>query len=116
MRAAISVSLMWPERWRRESSPDMKTLLALFLVWPLLAQSAEQLEFFEKKIRPVFATKCYACHGPKTQTAGVKLSSPPRLTQGREQGDSAPSPLYHAVRYSARLTEPPPGKLPAPES
>src|SRR5260370_38890784 len=100
MRAAISVSLMWPERWRRESSPDMKTLLALFLVWPLLAQSAEQLEFFEKKIRPVFATKCYACHGPKTQTAGGNFSPPPGKTPVGAQGDSAQSRLYPARRHS----------------
>ncbi len=93
----------------------MKTLLALFLVWPLLAQSAEQLEFFEKKIRPVFATKCYACHGPKTQTAGVNLSSPAGMTQVVEKGDSAQSRLYRAISYSERIKMPPQGKLPDQE-
>src|SRR5260370_40007634 len=106
-RGAIYVSVMGPERWRRESSPDMKTLLALFLVWPLLAQSAEQLEFFEKKIRPVFATKCYACHGPKTQTAGVNLSPPHGMTQGVDKRHAAQSRLYRAISHSERIKLPP---------
>jgi len=53
----------------------MRTLLAFLVAGPLLAQSAEQLEFYEKKVRPIFATKCYSCHGPKAQMAGLNLSS-----------------------------------------
>ena len=37
------------------------------------AQSGEQLEFFEKRVRPLFAAKCYACHGDKVQMGGLEL-------------------------------------------
>ena len=54
---------------------------------PLLAQSAEQLEFFEKKIRPIFATKCYALsRRRKTQMAGINLSVGEGFAQGGREG------------------------------
>jgi hypothetical protein len=39
-----------------------RVFLAGWLVWPLLAQKPDGIEFFEKKIRPVLAERCYACH------------------------------------------------------
>ena len=89
----------------------MKPVVALFLAGPLLAQSAEQLEFFEKKIRPIFAANCYACHGPKTQTAGLNFSSPAGFAQVIVKGDAAQSRLYQAVSYSEKVKMPPSGKL-----
>ena len=53
----------------------MKILIAILAAGPLLAQSAEQLEFFEKNIRPVFVTKCSQCHGAKMQMSGLSLTS-----------------------------------------
>ena len=32
--------------------------------------SAEQLEFFENKVRPLLADKCYRCHSTKAQEKG----------------------------------------------
>jgi hypothetical protein len=39
-----------------------RAFLAGLLAWPLLAQKPDGIEFFEKKIRPVLASKCYGCH------------------------------------------------------
>ena len=89
----------------------MNILLALFLTVPLLAQSAEQLEFFEKKVRPIFVANCYSCHGPKTQMAGLNFSSAAGFEQVIVKGDSAQSRLYRAVSYSEKIKMPPPGKL-----
>ena len=49
-----------------------KILFAAFAVaLPLGAEEPkpmpEQLDFFEKKIRPVLADKCYKCHSEKTE-------------------------------------------------
>src|SRR4029079_2490873 len=89
----------------------MRTLLALLAAPPLLAQSAEQLEFFEKKVRPVFATKCYVCHGPKAPMSGLNLSSPAEFAKVVAPGDVAQSRLYRAVSYSEKIKMPPAGKL-----
>ena len=39
-----------------------RAFLAGLLAWPLMAQNPAGIEFFEKRIRPVLASKCYACH------------------------------------------------------
>ena len=49
-------------------------LLALTLA-SLAAGAADDSEFFEKRIRPVLATNCYACHGSDKQSGGLRLDS-----------------------------------------
>jgi cytochrome c553 len=93
----------------------MRPVLALFLAAPLLAQSAEPLEFFEKKVRPIFATKCYACHGPKAQMGGLNLSSPESFAKVISPGEPAQSRLFQAISYSEKIKMPPAGKLPDQE-
>ena len=46
----------------------------------------EQVEFFEKKIRPVFVAECYECHGGKKQKGGLALDSREGLRDGGESG------------------------------
>jgi hypothetical protein len=41
--------------------------------------SAEDITAFEQNIRPFFANKCYACHGPEKQDAGLRLDIPPDM-------------------------------------
>ncbi len=83
------------------------------------AQSPEQVEFFEKNIRPVLAEKCYACHSAGTMAMGeLRLDSKAAARKGGSRGaaivpsDPDGSLLIRAVRYrSIDLRMPPTGKL-----
>lgn len=81
--------------------------------------TAEGVEFFEKKIRPVLVANCYKCHGTDSkQRGGLVLDNRAGLLQG---GDSGPalvpgqpdkSRMILALRYQdERLRMPPKGKL-----
>ena len=48
---------------------------------------AGSFEFFEKRVRPVLAERCYECHGEKKQKGGLRLDSAAAVTRG---GDSGP--------------------------
>ena len=87
----------------------------LFLAATLAAQVAEGPEFFEKKIRPILATRCYACHAGAKPMAGVNLSSGEGLAAVVTGGDAAGSRLFQAVGYSGAIKMPPAGKLAAGE-
>ena len=108
-----------------------KLLLRLCLVvtggGALWAQTAPPdaagVEFFEKKIRPVLATRCYVCHGamaPKVQ-GGLHLDSRDGLRKGGNSGppivagDPDASLLIKALRYTDPNLKMPPGKALPPE-
>lgn len=83
------------------------------------APSREGIEYFEKHVRPVFVEHCVACHGPKKQTASLRLDSKAGILKG---GDGGPvlvagspekSMLIQAIRHSGELKMPPKVKLPA---
>jgi len=65
--------------------------LTLLLLAPILLYtqpSAEQIEFFEKRIRPVLAQECYECHSTATkQKGGLLLDT---RVGWRAGGDSGP--------------------------
>src|SRR6516162_7056632 len=98
-------------------------LLSILLVplrAPLHAQGADAA-FFETKIRPVLATKCYACHSSslKAPMGGLLLDTKAGLQKGGAAGPViAPgkpneSRLLRALSYSdPHLQMPPAGKLP----
>ncbi|MFN7921935.1 MAG: PSD1 and planctomycete cytochrome C domain-containing protein [Bryobacteraceae bacterium] len=96
-------------------------ILAFFflLTLPAAAQTGEQTEFFERKIRPVFAASCAACHNPKVKTAGLDLSSGEGFLAGGQSGPLVDktkpedSRLLKIVSYDERLKMPPTGKLSA---
>ncbi|MGV3533932.1 MAG: DUF1549 domain-containing protein, partial [Chthoniobacteraceae bacterium] len=83
----------------------------------------EQIEFFEKKIRPVLSESCFKCHsttGEKVK-GGLVLDSRASLLKG---GDSGPavtpgnpdgSLLIQAIRYKDADMEMPPKKPLTPE-
>ncbi|MCP5115360.1 MAG: DUF1549 domain-containing protein, partial [bacterium] len=84
------------------------------------AHTPEQLEFFEKKIRPVLARKCYQCHSDKigTSMGGLRVDSLEALLIGGDTGpaiasdDPRKSLLLAAISYDdARFRMPPTGKL-----
>jgi len=85
----------------------------------------DQLDFFEKKIRPVLTDKCYKCHSEKAEKlkGGLMVDSREGIRRG---GDSGPavvpgnlkdSLLIEAIHYNNKDTAMPPqkagGKLPA---
>ena len=81
--------------------------------------NAQQLDFFEKKIRPVLVEHCYECHATdaKSIQGGLSLDTAQGLLRG---GDSGPALVPHqgdssliiqAIRYESNQM-PPRGKLP----
>jgi hypothetical protein len=95
--------------------------LAVCSLVPCLAQiPADQLEFFEKRIRPVLSEKCYACHSAKTPRpmGGLRLDTRDGVRKGGDSGpavapgDPARSTLVAAISYrNLNLKMPPIGKL-----
>ena len=86
------------------------------------APTAEQAEFFEKRIRPVLAQRCYSCHGSQVQASGLRLDSATAITRptaaGRipiTPGSPAQSAVIQAIRYDGAIKMPPQGKLAANE-
>ncbi len=85
------------------------------------ARGDENLEFFEKKIRPVLVERCYKCHSAETPKpkGGLRLDRRSSLFEG---GDSGPavlpgkaddSLLMQAIVWSGDVAEmPPDSKLP----
>jgi len=79
----------------------------------------EQVEFFEKHVRPVLVAKCFSCHGPNQQKGGLRLDSRAALLAGGDSGpaivlgdDAAESLLVDAVNHGDIVQMPPQGKLP----
>ncbi|MEP7367775.1 MAG: PSD1 and planctomycete cytochrome C domain-containing protein [Acidobacteriota bacterium] len=94
-------------------------LATLACLVPLTAQQPDG-ELFEKKIRPVLATKCYACHSAKLKSpmGGLVLDTKSGLTKGGANGaivvpgKPAESRLLKALRYDdPHLQMPPSSKL-----
>ncbi len=71
----------------------------------LQAQPSATPEFFETKIRPIFANHCYSCH-TATAMGGLRLDSPEGLTKSGKHGplvtpgDPDQSALILAVRHT----------------
>lgn len=87
---------------------------------PAPALTAEQVEFFESRIRPVLIERCYECHAGEAETikGGLRLDYADGWRKG---GDSGPavlpgkpdeSLLIQALRYET-YEMPPDGQLPA---
>jgi cytochrome c553 len=79
--------------------------------------SAEAIEFFESKIRPILAGECVTCHGPEKQKAGLRLDSRPAMMEGGsagpvvKPGDPESSRIVEVVRYNSDVQMPPKKKL-----
>src|SRR5687767_12453195 len=111
------------------SLPFHNRLLRLFPVWGCAAFccsaaanefTAEQLQFFENKVRPVLAQHCTKCHGPERQNNGLRLDSRASVIKGSaygpvvEPGKPDSSKLIKAIRHEAGVEAMPKegGKLP----
>jgi hypothetical protein len=89
---------------------------------PAAAPTKQQVEFFEKHVRPVLAEQCYQCHNlaQGKKKGGLTLDSLAGLLQGGDtgpaivRGEPDKSLLVKAVKQTdAELKMPPKGKLTA---
>ena len=100
--------------------------VAVVLVFPFLSAladeakpSAEALEFFEKKIRPLLVNNCYNCHSADNKTAGgLRVDDRNGLLAGGNRGAAVvvgnpeESVLIRAVlKTDAKLQMPPDSQL-----
>src|SRR5579862_751143 len=92
----------------------MRILLLIAMAASVFAQGPDA-EYFEKNVRPIFASKCQGCHGGKTQMAGLNLASSTGLDRVVVKGDAAQSRMYRALSYTGEIKMPPSGKLSAEE-
>ena len=99
------------------------SLLALTpRLWATEEPTAEQVQFFEAKVRPLLVRHCFSCHSAdaKKLRAGLKLDSRASLLRGGESGPvltpdkPSESLLLQAVRYQD-LKMPPAAPLSAAE-
>jgi cytochrome c553 len=106
-------------------------LLAVAAVWLVFRpQSAmlqapepspEQIEFFEKKIRPILVANCFSCHSPQSQKlrGGLWLDSREAVLRGGASGTPAITPgdpeksllVKGDPLRDSKLQMPPGGKL-----
>ncbi|MBB74113.1 MAG: hypothetical protein CMJ75_06320 [Planctomycetaceae bacterium] len=83
---------------------------------------AQDLEFFEKKVRPLLVEHCYSCHSGDAEVieGGLRVDGREQLLRGGDSGaaivpgNAEQSRLVKAVRYQA-VEMPPQGKLHAAE-
>ncbi len=69
------------------------------------AATPAQLDFFEKRIRPMLANECYECHGAKKQKSGLRVDFRDGLLKGGDSGpalipgDAKKSLLIRSIRH-----------------
>src|SRR6476661_7424657 len=78
--------------------------------------TADQVRFFEEKVRPILAENCYKCHGEEKQKGSLRLDLREMVFAGGENGPVIvpgkpdESPLVEAVKWQS-FEMPPTGKL-----
>jgi len=110
-----------PPRW-----PALACALASALATATVAGEStapddpDAVAFFESRVRPILAERCFGCHGPEKQKGDLRLDSRASILTGGttgpavEPGDPDASLLVEAVRYGD-LQMPPKSKLPPEE-
>jgi len=85
-------------------------LLGLIVVFPLPGDPG--VEYFEAKVRPLLATKCFGCHSAKLASpmGGLRFDDPGVVRSTVKPNEADSSRLIQAVRYQT-IGMPPGGKL-----
>ncbi len=114
-----------PSTTRRRLPRTWTTFVLAILVPATTAATAAdkpitrtQLEFFEKRVRPLLASRCFKCHSGQSKViqGGLRLDSHQALRTGGDSGKSVvpgdpdKSLLIRSIRYQA-YEMPPTGKL-----
>jgi hypothetical protein len=69
--------------------------------------SPEELQYFENRVRPLLAERCFECHGEHESKGGLRLDSKAAMLLGGESGqaivpgDAAASLLSEAIHYQS---------------
>ncbi|MBC7815261.1 MAG: DUF1549 domain-containing protein, partial [Planctomycetaceae bacterium] len=96
------------------------TILLLFVGRIAVADEpldSPAIEFFEKRIRPLLAERCFACHGEDLSESELRLDSRADMLEGGSRGaaivpgDPDKSLLIRAVNHADTLAMPPKEKL-----
>ena len=107
-----------------QGSRVIRFLIAVSLLGVPEALGQDQIDFFEKKIRPVLAERCYQCHSAEAARSGMlmgklQLETREGVQKGGSRGPAIvpgqadQSMLIEALEYTNRnLQMPPGGKLP----
>jgi hypothetical protein len=100
----------------------ISVIVVLFMLLAAPSGRGQQVDaetFFEVKIRPVLADRCFPCHGGKKVSHGLRVDSVEGLVKGGKsgpaliRGDPDRSLLLRAIRYEhADLKMPPDRPLP----
>ena len=94
------------EKYLVENAPDfVRTLLEDDV--PPNSKATEALDekqrFYRERVQPVFAAKCYNCHGPDKQKGGYRLDLSDRALKGGESGKAGIKPFDPMESYLVRL-------------
>lgn len=108
----MSLSQMSSFLTTKRSTPFLTTTLALGMgvlgaasVGQANDFTAEQIEFFEKQVRPILAESCYDCHGSHRHENGLRLDSREAVIRGSdyskviELGNPNASKLIKSIRH-----------------
>ncbi|MBU6276974.1 MAG: DUF1553 domain-containing protein [Planctomycetes bacterium] len=99
----------WPAAVRRAVLAGLAALVAPALV-PSGARAAEPAAVdFSRDIQPLLARRCYACHGPDTQEAGLRLDESAAATAALDSGARAivpGDPATSAILARVTSTDP----------
>lgn len=108
------------------TQPRNSVWLLLLWLWTVSANAGDgakssdpDVDFFERRIRPVLVEKCYSCHSSQHNSSkgGLRVDSRSAILAGGEMGaavdldDAENSILIAALRYET-VQMPPSGKLP----
>ncbi|MCA9268498.1 MAG: hypothetical protein KDA41_08500, partial [Planctomycetales bacterium] len=83
--------------------------------WAADPPADEAAQFFESKIRPLLASRCFECHGEKKQEYGLRLDSRAAVLAGSDEGavavpgKPAESGLIKALEHAGEIKMPPKG-------
>ncbi|MBI2686766.1 MAG: PSD1 domain-containing protein [Acidobacteria bacterium] len=89
-------------------------LIALYTTIAIAQNPSPDAAFFESRVRPVLAAKCWSCHGAERQFSNLRLDNIDGIRKGGQRGPLSET-LLAAVRHDGALKMPPGGKLSAPE-
>jgi Protein of unknown function (DUF1553)/Protein of unknown function (DUF1549)/Planctomycete cytochrome C len=115
----LSIPSLAPFGSRNVTAIRFLLFACLMTAAPAFGQTLPEIDFVEKRIRPLLAERCFECHGPKKQELGLRLDSRSAMLKGGESGPAIvvknpeASLLIQAVKQSGDLKMPKKGKLTA---